>query len=99
MVPFHSINRSTYPLSNVKRNSSEFRVPSSEFESEKTKLVLWSYFLFLSNVKFSIGVDQLAVGIQIRFLSNVHASFGIRNQSCGRLQSSVLFFYSIFFSP
>jgi hypothetical protein len=91
----HRDQSQTHPVSNVKWNSNRIRIPSSEFESEKTKLVLWSCFLFLSNVKFCIGVDQLAVGIQIRFLSNVHASFGIRNQSCGRLQSSVLFFYSI----
>jgi hypothetical protein len=58
-------------------------------------------------VKFCIRVAQQAVGIQIRFLSNVHASFGIRNlsepgnrmvvhRSCWSITLYYLYFFPIF---
>jgi hypothetical protein len=52
-----------HPLFNVKRNPSPEPGPSSEFESEKTKLVLRSCFLFLYHVKLRIPTARQAVGI------------------------------------
>jgi hypothetical protein len=56
---------SSHPLFTVNRNPSPELDPSSEFESEKTKLVLRSCFLFLYTVKLRIPTARHPVGIQI----------------------------------
>jgi hypothetical protein len=81
-----------YPLFYVKFDSESRLDPSLEFESE------WTKILFIISIQCEIlnpGCQQ-AVGIQIPFLFNVHASIWIWNPSCGWLQSRV---FCIFFNP
>jgi hypothetical protein len=88
----------THPLFNVKFDSESRQDPSSEFESVKTKLVLWSCFWFLFNVELWIPTARQPVGIQIRF--SIQCACVNRNseselQSCGRLRSDFGIFFSI----
>jgi hypothetical protein len=98
-------NIAFHPLFNVKFDSESRQDPSSEFESVKTKLVLWSCFWFLFNVELWIPTARQPVGIQIRF--SIQCACVNRNseselQSCGRLRSRLRYFFSIllfFFNP